>query len=76
VEIAVSAKALTLLYEAGIPLLGGLYATLLGFRVVGKKPGADPKFDELHRQKLEWLKWGGPLVMAIGVALGVVELLR
>jgi hypothetical protein len=33
------AKTFATLVDAGIPLLGGLWLTLLGYRVLGKPPG-------------------------------------
>jgi hypothetical protein len=49
--------------EALIPLLGGIYATLLGYRLVRGPTTGDPKKLAL----LDQLKWLGPLVVAFGL---------
>ncbi len=55
------------LVEGLIPLFGGLFATLYGWRKLGKHPGADPKFDAWHAQYGKLLKVIGPLVILFGV---------
>jgi hypothetical protein len=57
------------LVDGLIPLFGGVVATLLGFRVIGKKPGVDPAYDEKHRRYIQWLKIGGPLLVLFGIAM-------
>jgi hypothetical protein len=34
------------LVDTGIPLVGGLYSTMPGYRWVGKKPGESERYDE------------------------------
>lgn len=48
--------------EALIPLCGGAYGTLLGYRVIGR-PTSDPRKLAI----LDRLKWLGPLVVAFGL---------
>jgi hypothetical protein len=60
------AKTVAALVEAAIPLLGGLYAALLGFQVVGRRTN-DPKYDAWYAKWGRHLKWLGPAVMASGV---------
>ncbi len=36
------------LVNAAIPFCVGIYVLLVGFRLVGSKPGVNPKFDEWH----------------------------
>jgi hypothetical protein len=50
--------------ESLIPLCGGIYATLLGYRIIGR-PGRDPRMATVVAQ----LKWLGPLVIAFGLWL-------
>lgn len=57
------------LLEFGIMVLGGLYGTALGYRWVGKPPGADPKYDGWHRKYGKMMKWLGPAVAGFGVLL-------
>lgn len=56
-----------LLVDAGIPLLGGVYATLLGFRVIGKPHGEAPEVDEWHARYGRHLMILGPMVTAFGL---------
>ncbi len=60
-------KTVAALIELAIPLLGGLYATLLGFQVVGRSPSDDPKYRAWRQRWGRHLKWLGPLVMIFGV---------
>jgi hypothetical protein len=53
------------LINAAIPFLAGVYALLVGFRVVGKKPGADPKFDAWHARFGLILKIVGALAIGL-----------
>ncbi|HVS34219.1 MAG TPA: hypothetical protein VMS17_01480 [Gemmataceae bacterium] len=55
------------LVEGSIPLLCGLYSTLLAYRVFGKKPGQDPRWDKWHQRFGGYMKVLGPLMMAFGV---------
>jgi hypothetical protein len=54
-----------------IPFLGGVYATLLAFRVIGSKPGVNPKSDEWHRRWGRFMRVAGPLLVLFGVFLWV-----
>lgn len=54
------------LVNAAIPFFVGIYVLLVGFRVVGKKPGVDPKFDEFHERF-------GTLFKVLGVACLVLS---
>jgi hypothetical protein len=55
------------LVEGSIPFLCGLYVTLLAYRVLGKKPGQDPRWERWHQRFGTHMKYVGPLVMAFGV---------
>lgn len=57
------------LVDAAIPLLGGGYAALLGFRKIGKKPGVDATYDAWHARYGKLLRALGLLVMVYGVVL-------
>jgi hypothetical protein len=52
-----------------IPFVGGVYATLLAFRVIGPKPGAKPKMDDWHRRWGGFMLVGGPLLVVFAVFL-------
>lgn len=52
------------LINAAIPFFGGVIALLIGFRIIGKKKGEDPKFDEWHARFGTVLKvCGGVLIL-------------
>jgi hypothetical protein len=57
--------------EGAIPFFGGLYGTLLAYRVIGKKPRQDARVDEWHLKYGRMLKVLGPLVALFGVFLAV-----
>jgi hypothetical protein len=59
------------LADAAIPLFGGIYATLLGFRLVGKKPGVSPKFDEWHDRRGALLRGLGPFLVLFSLWRGI-----
>lgn len=54
------------LIEGGIPVLGGLYATALGFGWLGQHSVASG-FNQKLRERMKWL---GPLVVAFGCFMG------
>ncbi len=55
------------LIDVAIWLVVGGYSTLLGFRIVGKKPGEIAKYDAWWNKFGKHLRWAGPL--AIGLNL-------
>ena len=55
--------------EGLIPTLGGVFATLLGHRKIGKKPGEDSRYDEKVAQVLPVLKILGPIISVFGLYL-------
>ena len=57
------------LVNGAIPVLGGIYATLLGYRVVGKKPGVNAKYDEWHSCYGQLLKVLVPVLVVFGMFL-------
>ena len=64
------------LVNGAIPFLGGIYATLIAYRVLGKKPGQSPRYDEWHGKYAGMLKVLGPLMIVFGVFLAVQGILR
>ena len=63
------------LVDAAIPFLGGLYATLLGNRIIGKKPGVDPNYDQKLERLVPFFKFGGPFLMVFGMFLVLKDLM-
>jgi hypothetical protein len=55
------------LVNAAIPFCVGIYCLLVGFRIVGKKAGDDPKFDEWHARFGVFFKVAGPILMILGI---------
>jgi hypothetical protein len=64
------------LINGAIPLLGGIYLTLLGFRRTGKQPGVSPSFDEWHRRYGRLLKVIGPALIIFGPGLWLMNWAR
>lgn len=54
---------ITTYIDATVRVFGGVFATLIGFRLLGPNPGSNEKFDELHRKWLCHLKWLGPFIV-------------
>jgi hypothetical protein len=50
--------------EGGVPILGGLYATALGYGVIGASPSPP---SALRQRLLARFKWLGPAVLLFGV---------
>ncbi len=59
------------LANGAIPFLAGVCLTLMAFRVVGSKLGANPKQDEWYRRFGGLMKGGGPLLVVFGIFLWV-----
>ena len=55
------------LVSSAIPLFGGIYVTLLGYRVVGMKPGMSLKSDEWHARFGRMFQIFGPLMIVFGL---------
>jgi hypothetical protein len=58
-----------ILVNDGILLLGAIYVTLLGFRVVGKPPGVSFEYDQWHERFGRIFKVGGTLGITCWVSL-------
>jgi hypothetical protein len=65
-------KTMAALINAAIPFLVGVYCLLVGFRIVGSKPGVNPKYDRWHTRFGPFLKLAGPVLMAVAVFLLVL----
>jgi len=59
--------------NAAIPFLVGVYCLLVGFRWVGAKPGANPKYDQWHARFGMFFKIAGPVLMALGVFYLIID---
>jgi hypothetical protein len=64
------------LITAAITLALGVYAALLGYRVIGPKPGADEKHDRWSERYGQLFRFVGPVLIAVGVVLGIVAFVR
>ena len=68
-------EVIAAIVDGGIPFLGGIYATLMGFRVIGKRPGESVKYDQWYERFGTTFKVLGPLLIAFGLiqmARGIV----
>jgi len=50
-----------------IPIAGGTVAALYGFRVIGKKPGADAQFEQWYARFGGLLRFLGPMIVLFGI---------
>ncbi len=66
---------LSRLVISAVPLLGGLYVLLLALRVVGKRPGEDPEFDQWHQARGRTGLFFGPLLIFFGLFLATWAIL-
>ena len=55
------------LVDCAIPFFGGFYATLLGYRKVGKRPGEDARYDAWHDRYGRLFRILGPFLVAFAV---------
>jgi hypothetical protein len=53
--------------EGFIPLSLGVYFTLVGHRLLGKKAGKDYRYDQWHEKFCPMMKVLGPIVALFGV---------
>jgi hypothetical protein len=53
--------------DHSISVLGGIVALLIGYRVLGPKSGANPKYDAFYLKWAKHLKWLGPVVIAFAL---------
>jgi len=63
-----SAQLIATLIDLFLTIFGGILASLIGFRVVGPKPGSNEKFDSMYSKWLKHLKWLGPLWVVISLS--------
>jgi hypothetical protein len=70
------AQTLATLVEAMIPIGAGVHFTLLGYRIIGKKPGVDPDADPKRKAALDKLKIFGPILVFGGGIFTMIQLLR
>lgn len=50
-----------------ITLITGIVFLLLGFRLIGPKDGANPKYDALHIKAIKLWKWGGAFIIVFAM---------
>ena len=53
--------------DHSISVLGGVLALLVGYRVLGPKAGADPKYDAFYLKWARHLKWLGPVIIVFAL---------
>jgi hypothetical protein len=56
------------LIDSSLSIVVGIVVTLIGFRLLGPKPGINGKFEALHAKWLKHLKWLGPLMIVFASA--------
>ncbi|MDR3617968.1 MAG: hypothetical protein P4L85_01360 [Paludisphaera borealis] len=68
-----SDRFLGALASQALPLCGGLYFTLLGYRKIGKRLGEDPGLDARHARFGFLLRSLGPMIMIISGCIFVYD---
>ena len=58
---------LAAMIDFSISVLGGIVALLLGYRVLGPKSGANPKYDAFYLKWAKHLKWLGPVIIVFAL---------
>lgn len=71
-----SPQILAALTTAAIPLLAGIYFTLVAYRILGKKPGQDFHYDQWHARYGNVLKIMAPGLVLFGLYLGTTNVIR
>lgn len=74
-ENTMTSEVLASLVDAAIPFFAGIYATLFGYRILGKKPGQSLQHDEWHQKYGRMFKTLGPFLILFGVFRVTMELL-
>jgi hypothetical protein len=64
------------LVNAAIPFCVGVYCLLVGFRLVGNKPGENPRYDQWHARFGIFLKVAGPVLMVLAVFYLILDSAR
>ncbi len=62
------------LINAGIGVLIGVYVSLLGHRVIGKKPGVSPEYDKWHKDHGSLLRVLGPVIAVCSALVALADL--
>ena len=65
-----------IIYVGIIPIAAGTLAILLNYRIIGKRPGEDYKWDVWHDSYSKILKWVGPILIALGLVRIIGVLLQ
>jgi len=67
-----SSHTLATLVDSAIPFLGGLWLTLIAYRIVWNKPG-DSKWEAWHKRFGRLGKWLGPALMVFSIILPLLR---
>ena len=60
---SMSAQLIASLIDQSISILGGIVATLIGFRILGPKSGDNIKYDNTYIKWIKHLRWIVPLLI-------------
>ncbi len=67
-------KLIKIITEGGIEIVIGIYLVLMSYRVVGKEPGEDSKYDTFMKEKGNLLKFGGIAIIIFGIVMVIKNL--
>jgi hypothetical protein len=71
-----TAELIGIIVDKGITLLAGIYFTLLGFGLVGKKKGQSAEYDAKMAKVAPLFKICGPILIVIALVLIAAKLLH
>ncbi len=71
-----TAELFGVIVDKGIMLFAGVYFTLLGFRIVGKKKGQSAEYDAKMAKVAPLFKICGPVLIVISLLLIAAKLMH
>lgn len=71
-----NSRQLAALIDGLIPVVGGVTAILLSYRVIGKKPGVDSAYDARMQKWRGYYQLDGVFLILFGIALAFMDMSR
>ncbi len=71
-----NSRIFAIVVESMLVMGVGIYLTLLGYRMVGKRPGEDLLYDQKMEKACPKLKIFGPIIVGGGILIGISQLLQ
>jgi hypothetical protein len=71
--LTMTAQFIARLIDLSITCTSGIIVLLMGFRVIGPKPGINEKYDAFHSKWGKHFRWMGPLIIVMSIFGFVVK---